>query len=69
MLMHDLVVGLCINRYEFGYAVSKLSQLNENITRLSFSHSESSNHQNEKGDRANVEDIHNEQEGRLKARS
>jgi len=28
MLMHDLVVGLFINRYEFGYAVYKLYQLN-----------------------------------------
>ena len=28
ILMHDLVIGLFINRYEFGYAVEKLYQLN-----------------------------------------
>jgi hypothetical protein len=67
--MHDFVVGLCINRYACGYAVYKLYQLNENITYLSSSHSESSRHQNEKEDRANVEATHHEREGRLKAGS
>jgi insertion element IS1 protein InsB len=28
ILMHDLVIGLCIHRYEFGCAVEKLYQLN-----------------------------------------
>jgi hypothetical protein len=32
VLMHGLVLGLFINRYEFGYAVEKLYQLHYNIT-------------------------------------
>jgi hypothetical protein len=39
------------------------------LQRLSFAHSESSRHQNEKEDRAHVEAAHNEQEGRLMAGS